>query len=617
MNGRSGARRVRSRSRPRVISSDAVSGSESNSSLRPSHSPETTRCRALRASMDTRGEALENLPPPCSAYHDTVPAASPPSSGRRTPTSGFGPTHEVPDAEVTSQARSAASYPSEYLARSQLEADLATVAILRKNGALSHSLLEHITLFLNDREHQLDRSTSSQDVVMEATPEVSALSLPSRDPRIRRRSDTVPAPPAGPSITTIPLSATTSSSTTPLSGPSFADTLKTGATAAATTTASTSVPTPSKPRLPPLIVEEFPDWTRHFRAIKDLLGHAPNARPFGKGIRFTPSSILEYRIIQKYLCDLEKSQRLSWFSYALPSELSKKVAIRGLPPTTAPHEIIEALGEKGFQAEYVKPIRARMGRPGCVFFAVISNTPDPVPGIYEITELLYMSGITIESWRSKRGPAQCHRCQAFRHSSHGCHRRMACVRCGEEHFARDCPRPLEVPATCANCGGPHPANHSACPQFRREIRNRRAGTVAITAAKPVKKAQSITPIVANMVPAETQASSLMAPANPPTERGARMKKRGKGKKVHKEVIPPSSMTPHASVSPATISTHPAATTVAAPSSKLTSAQANQWNSSISINRALDTLKDVLLALREGRDPVRAVLEGMTSLLSNG
>ena len=187
-----------------------------------------------------------------------------------------------------------------------------------------------------------------------------------------------------------------------------------------------------RPRLPPLIVGEFPDWTRYFRALKDLLGHAPNARPLGKSVRFTPSSVTEYRVIQRYLCDLESTERLSWFSYTLPSELSRKVTIRGLPTMTTPDEIIEALADLGYQAEYVRPIRARLGRPGYIFFAMLSNTPDLIPSIYSVTELLYMSGITIEVWRSKRCPAQCHRCQAFRHSSHGCHRRKACVRCGEE-----------------------------------------------------------------------------------------------------------------------------------------------------------------------------------------
>ncbi|CAK1556062.1 unnamed protein product [Leptosia nina] len=44
----------------------------------------------------------------------------------------------------------------------------------------------------------------------------------------------------------------------------------------------------------------------------------------------------------------------------------------------------------------------------------------------------------------------------------------------------DCPRPKAEPATCANCRGPHPANHSTCPVRKTEALNKRAGTAART-----------------------------------------------------------------------------------------------------------------------------------------
>ncbi|KOB71718.1 Gag-like protein [Operophtera brumata] len=91
-----------------------------------------------------------------------------------------------------------------------------------------------------------------------------------------------------------------------------------------------------------------------------------------------------------------------------------------------------------------------------------------------------MPGIIIEAWRGKKG--QCHRWQKFRHSSHNCYREQACVRCGEPHRAGDCPRPREEPATCANCGGAHPANFQSCPVFKKEIRNKRDGSMAETFA---------------------------------------------------------------------------------------------------------------------------------------
>lgn len=213
-----------------------------------------------------------------------------------------------------------------------------------------------------------------------------------------------------------------------------------------------------------------------------------------------------------------------------------------------------------------------------------------------------MPGTKIEAWRSKRGPAQCHRCQAFRHSSHGCHRRVACVKCGEEHFARDCPRPHEEAATCAYYGGPHPANHSSCPQMKRERRNKKAGTIALTSASRPKK--STAPLIINMVSAEADATTLMAPANPPTDRVgssrvvSKKNKKPKSKKSKKDVAHLPS----------------AATSTQLPKPVATSCSVQPPTKQGLV--ALDTLQDVLFALREGKDPVQSVLSGMMKLLQN-
>ncbi|XP_035457146.2 uncharacterized protein LOC118280864 [Spodoptera frugiperda] len=163
-------------------------------------------------------------------------------------------------------------------------------------------------------------------------------------------------------------------------------------------------PAPKKTRYPPLIVEKLPNWVEHFTALKRRLGHAPNARPFGKGVRFTPRSDEEYRAIQAYLAELEKHQGVAWFSYSLPAERSVKVAIRGLPVDTPPEAIMEALQDAGYGAEYVRPIRARQGRPGCLYYAQVARADNTIPGIYGVTELLCMPGIKIEAWRGKRAP---------------------------------------------------------------------------------------------------------------------------------------------------------------------------------------------------------------------
>ncbi|CAH4015952.1 unnamed protein product [Pieris brassicae] len=69
----------------------------------------------------------------------------------------------------------------------------------------------------------------------------------------------------------------------------------------AAVTAAPTVPTlptmgakaPLRPKFPPLVVETLPNWTHHFRILKEKLGRAPNARPYGRGCRFTPDEEAE------------------------------------------------------------------------------------------------------------------------------------------------------------------------------------------------------------------------------------------------------------------------------------------------------------------------------------
>nr|XP_037869241.1 putative uncharacterized protein DDB_G0290521 [Bombyx mori] len=51
-------------------------------------------------------------------------------------------------------------------------------------------------------------------------------------------------------------------------------------------------------RHPPIMVEALPNWPRHLAAIRERLGRAPSARPFGAGFRFLPTSVEEYRALR-------------------------------------------------------------------------------------------------------------------------------------------------------------------------------------------------------------------------------------------------------------------------------------------------------------------------------
>lgn len=65
---------------------------------------------------------------------------------------------------------------------------------------------------------------------------------------------------------------------------------------------------------------------------------------------------------------------------------------------------------------------------------------------------------------------QCHRCQAWCHATQNCRHPPKCLKCGQGHLTQDCKITPESPATCANCGGNHPANNISCPFYINKIK---------------------------------------------------------------------------------------------------------------------------------------------------
>ncbi|CAK1593815.1 unnamed protein product [Parnassius mnemosyne] len=136
-----------------------------------------------------------------------------------------------------------------------------------------------------------------------------------------------------------------------------------------TTRLTPPIEAPTMAKYPPIIVECFPDWTKHFKILQQILGHAPNTRPFGKGVSFRPQTEQEYRRIQKYLVDISKEDStFVWLCYASREEQPTKMGLRGLPADTGFTEIQEALIQLDFPVTYVRAIPSKRERPGCLFY---------------------------------------------------------------------------------------------------------------------------------------------------------------------------------------------------------------------------------------------------------
>jgi hypothetical protein len=86
--------------------------------------------------------------------------------------------------------------------------------------------------------------------------------------------------------------------------------------------------------------------------------------------------------------------------------------------------------------------------------------------IYGLQFLCNMK-IVVEAPRKKISIVQCTRCQSYGHTKTCCTRPFVCVKFGGDHDMTVCTKDPATSATCALCGGAHPANYKGCDVNRR------------------------------------------------------------------------------------------------------------------------------------------------------
>lgn len=210
--------------------------------------------------------------------------------------------------------------------------------------------------------------------------------------------------------------------------------------------------------IPPIILRDSTKWAKVTRLMGINKLNFSKAQNITDGIRFYPSSEDDFRGITRLL----DSESLPYHTYQLPSEKVLNVVIRGIPIGISEEEIRQDLVDMGYDLQGLHRLKKRDSKHEMPL--VLVKVPKSQNFIYELTEVLKIK-ISVEPLRSKPGVGQCHRCQRFGHAQSRCTAEIKCVICGDGHFARDCNRPKDVPATCANCGEQHPASYRGCPRF--------------------------------------------------------------------------------------------------------------------------------------------------------
>ncbi|VVC38953.1 Pre-C2HC domain [Cinara cedri] len=94
------------------------------------------------------------------------------------------------------------------------------------------------------------------------------------------------------------------------------------------------------------------------------------------------------------------------------------------------------------------------------------------PEIFKLSLLCY-SKIKVEAPRPRKDIPQCLRCQSYGHTRAYFNHHPRCVRCGDLHDSTSCQKDQSQPATCALCGGPHPANYKGCSVHKELNKNRK------------------------------------------------------------------------------------------------------------------------------------------------
>lgn len=221
----------------------------------------------------------------------------------------------------------------------------------------------------------------------------------------------------------------------------------------------------SEKYVPPIILRDASIWNHISLHLKENQINYDKAQSLEAGIKITPSRVEDYRKIIRYL----DNNNFPYHTYQLPEEKNLHIVIRGVPTNYSNDEIKAELQNKGFNPITTFRMTNRNKQPTPLALALI---PRNEGHIYKLTNIFGLS-VKIESLKNNTKNNQCRNCQLFGHGQTHCKAPPRCLKCGSNHHTMTCNKPRDVPATCANCAGPHPANYRGCPKHPENIQNRK------------------------------------------------------------------------------------------------------------------------------------------------
>lgn len=172
-----------------------------------------------------------------------------------------------------------------------------------------------------------------------------------------------------------------------------------------------------------------------------------------------------------------QNEKVRFHTYTLKEEKKHSFVLYGLeapapsPPNTDDYilkEIEDELVTK-FGIKDAKCIRMKTKKNA--LFMILTAQDVSLKTLTTQVRFLHHTRISWDRLRNSKRIIQCHRCQRWGHATANCGAETRCLKCAENHWTRECSKPLDEAATCVNCKGPHPANNVECPVYIKHLEN--------------------------------------------------------------------------------------------------------------------------------------------------
>jgi len=217
--------------------------------------------------------------------------------------------------------------------------------------------------------------------------------------------------------------------------------------------------------IPPIFIYEKENWLTLANALKGICEGKITAKSGPESIKLKLENVNDFKAASTYL----DNHNIEYHTFTLEKSKFFKVVIKGLPTSITDTQVKDELKAQGYEATYTAQLKDRNKKPMPIYQATFKKE-ERNKEIFKLSTLCYCK-VRVESYRKPKEIVQCHRCQRFNHTTNNCKAMPKCVKCAGDHLTKECKKPRDTPAKCANCGENHPANYRGC-RFHTIIKER-------------------------------------------------------------------------------------------------------------------------------------------------